>query len=485
MSDNVRPRGPRRPPGRGDDAPATPRRPTPRPSPAGTTKPAAKRPAAKKTAAKKADAKKAAAKKSAAKRSPKTSTTTTPKGTPRTTSTGRHAAAPAEKASRPAKATGAKRPIPDAPGPRSAKKATSRAKTSTASKVPSSARLGTKRASTTSTTSTAALEPRASKSASKSAAGRSGRSGSAFDSGTVARIRSERSPRTGWESITGSTRAVVIEPEELLPPPPTPATAFRQRYGVVYNTQGPRIRLGVLWALAVVASLAFAPLRPYGLAVLYGVAAGLAAQQVVDAWHRERSGNLRWVTTLGASSLPVLATVGTGPLGAGLLLLVLAAVVVAFADGPSGRELPVLAEAGNSVLAAALCGGAAASLVLLANYDIGAVIILILFLMVYDASDYIVGSGASNGVEGPLAGGLFIAATAMFVAVTEVPPFRGADVWNFAMLAAVTCPAGQLLASAMLPRSDAFAPALRRLDSLLIVAPAWAGLIGLYLQQPM
>ncbi len=468
MSDNARQRGPRRPPGRGDVAPTARRRPTPRPSPAAESK---------KAAAKRPAAKEAAPKKSASK-----STVTPTKDTARKRSTGRRPASPTDKATRPTKATGAKRPIPDAPGPRAATKTASRAKASNAPKVPSSARLGSKPASPKSastTTSTPAPKPRAP----KTAAARASRSGSAFDSGTVARIRSERSPRTGWESITGSTRAVVIEPEELLPPPPTPATAFRQRYGVVYNTQGPRIRLGVLWALAVVVSLAFAPLRPYGLAVLYGVAAGLAAQQVVDAWHRERSGNLRWVTTLGASSLPVLATVGTGPLGVGLLLLVVAAVVVAIADGPTGRERPVLAEAGSSVLASGVCGGAAASLVLLANYDIGAVIILILFLMVYDASDYIVGSGASNGVEGPLAGGLFIAATTMFVAVTEVPPFRGAEVWNFAMLAAVTLPAGQLLASAMLPRADAFAPALRRLDSLLIVAPAWAGLIGLYLQQ--
>ena len=69
------------------------------------------------------------------------------------------------------------------------------------------------------------------------------------------------------------------------------------------------------------------------------------------------------------------------------------------------------------------------------------------------------------------------------LAVTEVPPFRGVDIWTFAALAAVACPAGQLLASAMLPRAGARAPALRRLDSALIVAPAWAGLIGLYLQR--
>ena len=53
----------------------------------------------------------------------------------------------------------------------------------------------------------------------------------------------------------------------------------------------------------------------------------------------------------------------------------------------------------------------------------------------------------------------------------------------FAVLAAVTCPAGQILASAMLPSASVRAPALRRLDSWLIVAPAWAGLVGLYLQR--
>lgn len=466
MSDDATPRGPRRPPNRGAATPASPRRPTPRPRPDATRSsgaapsPRKKPPAGKATPKKSATAKQAAPKKGRKASSPKAAKSAA-KGT-----------APVAEKPATTRAPTAKRPIPDAPGPRNAPKAKPRTKAT--ARGPASARLGsTKKAATK--TSAKATAP--------DATGRSARAGSAFDSGTVARIRSERSPRTGWESITGSTKAVVIEPEEQLPPPATPATAFRQRYGVVYNTQGPRIRLGIMWLLAVALSLAAAPLRPYGLAVLYAVVAGMAAQQVVDAWHHERTGKLRWVTALGASSLPVLATLGTRPLGVGLLLLVVASIVVAVADRRTSPGTKALAEAGNAVLAAGVCGGAAAALVLLANYDIGAVIILIVYLMVYDASDYIVGSGASNGVEGPLAGGLFIAATTMLLAVTEVPPFRGADVWNFAILAAVACPAGQLLASAMLPRSDAFAPALRRLDSLLIVAPAWAGLIGLYLQQ--
>jgi len=216
--------------------------------------------------------------------------------------------------------------------------------------------------------------------------------------------------------------------------------------------------------------------------MVYGIMAGVAGRQVIDAWHPDRGGADRLIVALGGATLPVLATAGTRLLGAGLLALVAASLLAAILRPADERDVPLFAAAGLPVLAAGVCGGGAAALVLLANYEIGAVIILVIYLMVYDASDFVVGSGASNGVEGPLAGALFIFATSMLLAFTEVPPFRGVDVWNFAMLAAVGCPAGQLLASAVLPRANAKAPALRRLDSMLVCAPAWAGLIGLYLQ---
>lgn len=288
-------------------------------------------------------------------------------------------------------------------------------------------------------------------------------------------------PASDRSFLNTDVAADLEQVSESLQPPVSPQTAFRSRYGVVYDTQGPRIRLGVLWFVLVVAALALEPLRPYGLATLYAVVAGAAALQVVDAWHTVRTGADRWVAALGASSLPVLATLGVRPLGAAMLGIVVAAVGVAAAQGDA-REMPLFAAAGHTVLAAGVCGGSTAALVLLADYEIGAVIILLVFLMVYDASDYLVGSGATNGVEGPIAGGLFIAAVTMLFVVTKVPPFRGVDIVSFAMLAVLACPAGQLLASAMLPRAGARAPALRRLDSLLILAPAWAGLIGLYLQ---
>jgi hypothetical protein len=53
----------------------------------------------------------------------------------------------------------------------------------------------------------------------------------------------------------------------------------------------------------------------------------------------------------------------------------------------------------------------------------------------------------------------------------------------FGGFAAFCCPLGQIAASAILPSADARAPALRRLDSLLLLGPAWALLVGLLLQE--
>jgi hypothetical protein len=240
--------------------------------------------------------------------------------------------------------------------------------------------------------------------------------------------------------------------------------------------------MGIAWALLVVLAAAPQVLRPWGLAVLYGVVAGAAAAQVVDTHTGSRHGPDRAVAAFGGSALAVAATLGSAMLGLGYLVLAGTALVVAAATRSHGHQ--VLARAGRVVGAAGICGGAAASLVLLARYEIGALVILLVFVMVYDASDYIVGSGASNGLEGPIAGMIFIGATAAVVAGIGAPPFNGADIWSFAVLAMIACPTGQLLASAMMPKANCRAPALRRLDSLLVVAPLWAWLVGLYLTRP-
>ena len=75
------------------------------------------------------------------------------------------------------------------------------------------------------------------------------------------------------------------------------------------------------------------------------------------------------------------------------------------------------------------------------------------------------------------------AAICAAIAVLRVPPFDGGAVFVFGGFAALFCPLGQVAASALLPRADARAPALRRLDSLLLLGPAWPLLVGLLLQE--
>jgi hypothetical protein len=65
------------------------------------------------------------------------------------------------------------------------------------------------------------------------------------------------------------------------------------------------------------------------------------------------------------------------------------------------------------------------------------------------------------------------------IALLRVPPFEAGDAWVFGGLTAVLAPMGQLAASLILPSAVAKAPALRRLDSLLLLAPLWAWATGI------
>jgi hypothetical protein len=99
---------------------------------------------------------------------------------------------------------------------------------------------------------------------------------------------------------------------------------------------------------------------------------------------------------------------------------------------------------------------------------------LVLIVAAYEVGDYIVGSGARNAFEGPIAGATAIVVVTFAITVVGLKPFVFPDSFVLAGTAAVLCPAGQLLASLILPKVDAAAGALRRIDSLLILAPVWA-----------
>ena len=74
---------------------------------------------------------------------------------------------------------------------------------------------------------------------------------------------------------------------------------------------------------------------------------------------------------------------------------------------------------------------------------------------------------------------LLIGVTRLPLALVLVEPFDAAGVGLLAF-AAVACPLGQIVASAALPGAGAHAPALRRLDTLLVLAPVGAAAAGVF-----
>ena len=153
-------------------------------------------------------------------------------------------------------------------------------------------------------------------------------------------------------------------------------------------------------------------------------------------------------------------------------------VVAGFA-ATEARRTPFYAV-GFTLQCGLFVGLAAAAPTLAYRVDIGAAAALIIFVSVYEMGDYLVGSGSKNAVEGPLAGVTAIAVFAFALWVVTFVPFRENSLLAFGALAAGLCPIGQLMGSAILPRSDARASAVRRLDSLLVLGPAWVVAVWSY-----
>jgi hypothetical protein len=281
------------------------------------------------------------------------------------------------------------------------------------------------------------------------------------------------------------------------------------RYRLTYDAARPRVRLGVLWFLAALGAIA---LGPGAVALLYGGVAGVASLQTAYAWRRRRPRPLRPVAGLVGLALPLVALAGSRALGGAIVIAVL--VTLAVALSPPGRRLAGIATpagqppdqadqqdhpdhparpARPSALAAALAlggpveaaaaslrcglfvGAAAAAMVLVRAADAGAALAILLLVSAYEAGDYLVGTGSTTAVEGPAAG--MIGSLVVTFALALFPPSAGhgtMSMWLLGLCTAAGCPLGQLLGSALLPSGGSFAPALRRLDSLLVVGPLWA-----------
>lgn len=237
------------------------------------------------------------------------------------------------------------------------------------------------------------------------------------------------------------------------------------------DIDGPRIRLGLAWAAVSVGAVLVGPVAT--AVVFAGVAMG-AAGQACRSWRRQPGRPNRVVAICGATGIALAG--GVAPWAVAVVSAFAAAVAAGARFLPPGvpgrtrRESDVRTTAAIALLIGA--GGAAPAV---ARDQLGATAALVLLVLVHavDASTFIVGSGARSPWEGFIAGAAGAGAVGLAVAALLVPPFRGASPWLLALVAAVLVPAGGLVATALLGRPQARAPALRRIDSFLLAGPVW------------
>lgn len=240
---------------------------------------------------------------------------------------------------------------------------------------------------------------------------------------------------------------------------------------VVPDVDGPRIRLGMVWAVVTFAAVAGGAATA---AAWFGAAALVAAGNACRIWRQEERRPIAPIVVFGATALPIAAAFGWVPVLGVTALIVLAAFGWQPVAGALSQPARAHTSVGLTIGMAAAIGLAAASPVLVRGVGLTEAVVFVTLIGVYDASNYLVGSGAASPWEGPAAGAAFILAVTLAVAAVFVPPFRGLTPWLFGFLTALLAPLGPYAASALLPKPTARAPGLRRLDVWIVAGPVWA-----------
>jgi hypothetical protein len=244
---------------------------------------------------------------------------------------------------------------------------------------------------------------------------------------------------------------------------------------VVAKSTRPHGRLGFLWVGVTVAAVV-GGVAPAG--AWLGLCAGIAGMQTARVWRGRNEKPLLSLAAGSAAALPICAIWGLrGMTGAivGAIVATLLARLFSVTRAPAR-------DVGLTLAIGVVIGLAVASVVLLRSVDIQAPLLLLAFAAAYDAGAYLVGTGASSAWEGPAAGVATLIPVTMLSAVILVPPFPDASPLLLGLLAAVLAPCGPLVGSALLGERDASASALRRLDSLLVLAPVWAWVAAAFLR---
>lgn len=214
-------------------------------------------------------------------------------------------------------------------------------------------------------------------------------------------------------------------------------------------------------------------------AVVLGAVAALAGFQAGSAWVEAGGRSDPYLAALVCGLAAPAAAVHTAAVGA----LLIAGVVVTLLGASVQKSMhsSPIEDTGLTVQSWLPISLAAASFILAYRYEVGAAVWLLALSAIYDAGHYLIGAGSAQFWEGPIAGAIGVAVMSFALVSIGVPPFDEAAGLRFGAAAVVLLPAGVILAGFILPRADAEAPALRRVDSLLCLAPIWAFFAGRYL----
>ncbi len=283
-------------------------------------------------------------------------------------------------------------------------------------------------------------------------------------------------------------------------PRPRPTMAVRR------EVVGPHVRLGALWFVVVLAAALAAAIA---LGIVFSLAAGLAAAQVVRLRTSPRTsrgqgrsdadeprgvvaraaaaraslvevlGDLHRLTAaLGAAALPLAAAASPDTLTAAFAATVVVTLVISLLAAPpaSARRGARLTRASVVVVAALAMGGAGAGVVLVRAEGVAAAIILLLLVSVFEAGDFLVGTGSSTAWEGPVAGVAAVVVVALGASLLALAPLGRGGPLVLAGVVAIGAPLGPPLTSVLLGGGRVPARYARRLDALLVVGPlgAWA-----------
>jgi len=239
---------------------------------------------------------------------------------------------------------------------------------------------------------------------------------------------------------------------------------------------GPQITLGILWAGVTLAAIVKGPVWS---ALWLAPAAALAAASTLRTWprpngHAATPGSQAPVVAGAAAAAVVLASAVDVWAALSVAVVVIVAIVAAEVQGRTASPGPA-----RRALVVLLPAAAASGLVLARAEGLTEGIALVAAVSVYDSAAYVMGTGARFAVEGPIAGLLSIAALTLFLAA--VPPFDGNTPWILGGIAAALAPLGPILARHLMGDHAVRVPALRRLDSLILLGPAWAAATALLL----